>query len=626
MITGKRPLIIFLILTIGGLISFSDVAQAQKALYLHRYPEQGDTRIAITSPFTKGPSHGFRAIRIAVKNDTEQDREWSFIFENSSVTKTNSTFRFEVEAGQEISRDILVPVPWHLKYSTYRQERIRVQADGLPPLSNYNSEQFQNDWPNIIISGKLAARNLTLLSNYRKEQFLKGKKKTHRASSSMPFASTFDIKNLPTDWQAYIGYDAMMITSDEWKQLRPAVQNAILESIRFGGILQIFTESTDRASQFLSLGFDRIPVLGNIIVAQHSYGSIELHGWNGKDIKLTQTYNKLSNAKRRRIDYENTYTNHWGLQTAFGTKNFNPLLVMLILTIFSVVVGPVNLFSLAKTGRRHRLFFTTPIISIVASLLVIGIILAKDGLGGKGRRMLVMDLEGAADEKRAYITQEQISRTGVLLGNSFQNNDSSFFTQIQLAKSQWSHTINRSRQLLFAYQDHQFSGDWFKSRTEQGQVIQSVRPTRSRIEVVSHATNTEAPRLFSSLEFTVDQLFYVGNGGRVWKATKSPIPPGSEIILEPSTRNALGTEWWIPLTDALSSGYDTKVGDYSFRRKTRDISHQPGHFFAVSKDPKVGYIETLDSIKWTNANALIFGPAVDSPSTKTSTDQDPAAK
>ncbi|NOY00311.1 MAG: hypothetical protein GXP30_11335 [Verrucomicrobia bacterium] len=629
MITDKRPIAFLLYLVSGLLLILPELASAQNSIYRHTYPKNGDTRISLSSPFSKGPTHGFQTIRVVINNDTARDRLWKLNFEVSGSLAYSSTFQVPVEAGKEVDREILVPVPWNFKHSTYRQQNIRIQASGLPSLNTYHSEQFEAGWPNIIISEKLAAKNQTLLSNYLKDKRSKGTTTSSTSmatstSSAPPFASSFDIKLLPDDWRAFIGYDAIMIASDEWLQLRPAVQKAILEWNRFGGILQIYTTSSNRASQFGSLGFDRLPFLGNVSRAQHSYGSIELHGWNGKDVKLEQTHNTLKKAALRRTDFAEAYTDHWELQNTFGMKSFNPLLVMLILTIFSVVVGPVNLFSLAKPGRRQRLFITTPIISLTASFLVMGIILFKDGLGGDGRRMLVMNLESAPDEKRAYITQEQISRTGVLLGNNFQLSDSSSISQVQLADSQWSHKINFSNTAQFSFTANQFAGDWFRSRTEQGQVIQTVQPTRSRIELTSPAKTDQAPILFSSLEFTVEELYYVGEGGRVWKSKTSPISPGSEIILEPSSRSALG-KWWIPLTDALSSGYDTKDGDHSFRRRTRDISHQPGHFFAVSHDPKTGFIETLDSVKWANASALIFGPVVDRPSsTKPAADENPA--
>ena len=542
MIAEKRPLIHLLTLVLGGLLFLPGPVSAQKSIYRHTYPKSGDTQISLSTPFNKGPRHGFQAIRVSIKNDTSRDREWRLNFNNSSALQFSSAFRIPVKAGAEINQDILVPIPWHFEHSTYLQENIQIQADGLSNLSSHHSEQFDANWPNIIISDKLAAKNLTLLSNYLKDQQSKGKKKTYRSGSPPVFASSFDSKLLPTDWRAYIGYDAMMIASDEWTQLRPAPQKAILEGNRFGGVLQIYTDSSNRASEFLSLGFDRLPTLGNVSRAKHSYGSIELHGWNGQDIKLQQTHNTLKSADQHRTNFEKTYTSHWDLQKTFGIKSFNPLLVMLILTIFSVIVGPVNLFSFAKPGRRQRLFITTPLISLVASILVIGIILFKDGLGGEGRRMLVMDLESSADEKRAYITQEQISRTGVLLGNSFQLHDPTSIYPVQLADSQWSHKIDHSNKSQFSLNGDHLSGDWFLSRREQGQMLRSVQPTRSRIELTSPAKTNQPPHLFSSLEFTVDELFYVGEGGRVWKSKTSPIPSGSEIILEPSTRDDL-SKW-----------------------------------------------------------------------------------
>ncbi len=639
MITGKRPSATLLILTlIMGVFHFlAGHASAQKTIYQHNYPKSGDSRISLTSPFDKGPTHGFQPVRVQIKNGSSKDRTWQLQFQNSGELYYSSTFEIKVKAGQEINQDILVPIRWLGQHSRYRQASIQIRASGFADLSASDYEQLPNNWPNIIISEKLAARNLTLLSNYLKELNNKGKKSSSRSSSSnIPFASSCDNKLLPSDWRAYLGYDALMIAADEWTQIQPAVQQAILEWNRFGGILQIYTEVRDKQLDYRALGFDRKPVLGNIIRVPHSYGTIELHGWDGKKVKLAQTHNTLKNANQNRTSYEHAYSNGWKLQQIFGYKKSNPLLVMLILTIFSILVGPVNLFVFAKAGQRHRLFFTTPLISIIAGLLVLGFILFEDGIGGEGRRMLVMDLESAASEKRAYITQEQISRMGVMLNDRFRLQDASFIAPVQLPHSRWSPRIPHSKPLHFSFKQDQLKGDWFQSRREQAQVIQSLQPTRSRIEMISPTTPTQAPKLFSSLEFTVDELFYVGDGGRVWKAKIPPsssIPPGSEIILEPSTRSELG-KWWNQLSEPLSAGRpNNKTSDHSFRRQTRGMSFRPGHFFSASHDPKIGFIETLDSVKWTNSDAMIFGPVIkrssenqSSSDSQSSSDDQPANK
>lgn len=625
MTSGKKPLIPLLILALGGLLFFSNPVSAQMAIYQHTYPKSGGSRISLTSPFSQAPTHGFQSIRVTINNGTAKDRKWHLHFSNASFMDATSNFHIPVATGQEITLDLLVPVPWQIQGIGYRQENIRIRADGLGNLSHFNSSQFNGDWPNIVISEKLTTKNLSQLNTYLEKKQASGT--TSSYSSPPPFAASFKNKSLPSDWRAYIGYDAMMITANEWIQLRPAVQKAILEWNRFGGLLQIYTAPADRKINLRSLGFDRKPFLGNVSRSQHSYGSIELHGWDGETLKLEQTYNTLKHASQRRTDFETGYTRSWALLKTFGIKKFNPLLVILILTLFSILVGPVNLFVFAKQGRRHRLFITTPIISIVASIIVMSLILFKDGLGGEGRRMLVMDLESSGNEKRAYITQEQISRTGVLLGKNFQLQDNTFISQVQLPDSPWSHKIDYSNSAEFLYNNDQLNGDWFRSRTEQGQVIQSVRPTRSRIEITAPANGDQPPRLFSSLEFSVEQFFYVGDGGRIWKAKTSPIPPGSEIILEASTRSELSKQW-IALTDSLSSNYESRggTGNHSFRRKTRDLTTQPGHFFAVSHDPGVGFIATLDAINWTDADALIFGPVIKRSSSSPSKADDHSAK
>ncbi|MCF6312909.1 MAG: hypothetical protein L3J39_10710 [Verrucomicrobiales bacterium] len=627
MITGRLSILPILLLTLLGLQSLSGTSMAQKMIYQHQYSDHGDTQISLTSPFGAAATYGFQTIHVVIKNDTEQNRRWKLLFNNSNILKTSSTFTLAVKAGQEIRQDLLVPVPWSLNHSNYRQEKVEILSPGLAKQNNYSSEQFHGKWPNIIISKKLSLHSLAPLTAYLDTRLNNGRSKSSSSSSkpSVPFASTCDNTMLPADWQSYIGYDALMIAADEWTQLRPAVQKAILEWNRFGGILQIYIAPNDQQLDYRSLGFDRKPTLNNVIRVQRSYGTLELHGWKGGQVVLAQTHNTLSKAAQRRPDFQKGYISKWGLQKAFGVKKFNPLLVIIILTIFSIVVGPINLFVFAKQGRRQRLFITTPLISLITSLIIITIIFFEDGIGGSGRRLLIMNLESAASEKRAYLIQEQISRAGVLLGNKFPLQDSSFIAPVQLAESAWSRTISYSNAPEYSYFGREHQGDWFRSRTEQAQLLQSVQATRSRIELITAATPGQAPRLFSSLEFTIDQFFYIGEGGRIWKAKSSPIAPGSKIEMVESSKNELN-QWWLPLTEQLSSNKQWKQTDLSFRRKTRSLLNLPGHFFCSSKDPKVGFIDTLPAIVWEDSDALIFGSVSQSASGNPSPEKKSSAK
>ena len=76
-----------------------------------------------------------------------------------------------------------------------------------------------------------------------------------------------------------------------------------------------------------------------------------------------------------------------------------PLLIGFIL-VFAVLVGPVNLFWLADASRRHRLFWSTPLISVAASLLLVGVIALQDGFGGSGERVMATLLVPDEQEDR----------------------------------------------------------------------------------------------------------------------------------------------------------------------------------------------------------------------------------
>ena len=89
-----------------------------------------------------------------------------------------------------------------------------------------------------------------------------------------------------------------------------------------------------------------------------------------------------------------------------------------MLVLFGILVGPVNLFVLAKSGRRHRLFITTPLISLGASLLLILLIIFQDGFGGRGMRRVLMEVRPDAGQNAAFLHQEQIARTGILTGTA----------------------------------------------------------------------------------------------------------------------------------------------------------------------------------------------------------------
>ena len=403
---------------------------------------------------------------------------------------------------------------------------------------------------------------------------------------------------LPTNWLGYSGLDVLMLTTEEWRSTAAASRQAILEWVRLGGKLTLYTDSGEKLSAL------------NLPEANRSFGSIRVDQWDGDKLAADKTIDKFRNDNQRASRLVEDFDSGWGVQTGFPSKNFNSLLIVLLLIAFGVVVGPINLFVFAKAGRRHRLFITTPAISIIASVIIAVLILFADGLGGNGSRLLFVDLETDPAENKAYIIQEQFSRTGVLMSSSFTVDDANaLISPVQLAESRWVQG-NKGKH---KFSGKSYSGEWFLSRSEQGQMIETVRPTRFRIELRRTADGDQPPELFSNVDFTLDSLHYLDNNGKAWKAKSATITAGQAIKLESVTRKDL-TNWWKTNTVSFSS---------TNRERISKLSDRKGSFFALSEDVEFAATDTLESIDWKNDRMVVYGTVLANAATPTSSTDKP---
>lgn len=569
-------------------------AGAQETLLQRNYDNEGKTRIEVSAVLGAGMTRGYLPVRVTVRNASAINRTWNLSFSYSGGYREmgyHSDFSVSAAPGAEEIHELLVPVPTLMNPgSSYRQLQVNARTAGLPGEQNFTSTNLDSAWPSLAISRKLAERNLNALNSGASSS----------GSGRDRFASQFDPAQLPADWRAYSGLDGLLITEEEWDAASPGARLAILEWTRLGGKLDVYTRETNAATILPRLLEGGAKVDGN--VAKRGLGMVRAWTWNGQDLTPHPTVQRYRAAPNLAKDLGEDFQGSWQLLKLFGTKSFNPLLVVLLLIAFGVVVGPVNLFVLAKPGQRQRLFITTPIISLVASLLILMLILLGDGIGGSGRRAVLANLEPAAAEKRLYIVQEQISRTGVLLGSAFQIDEPVFLSPVRIPPSEWNRLEKSGggESARYSLAGAVFSGDWYQSRSEQGHFLQAVRPTRSRIELQSAASpdGKQPPRLFSSLEFTLDELFYRDDLGKVWKATGGgTITGGQRIDLTPVESVEL-ERWWKDKTGVLSE---------ATRNRAANLWSAPGRFFAISSDKRAGFIDTLDAIRWRDDTAIIHG-------------------
>jgi hypothetical protein len=259
-----------------------------------------------------------------------------------------------------------------------------------------------------------------------------------------------------------------------------------------------------------------------------------------------------------------------------------PLLVG-FMVVFAVVSGPVNLFWFAPAGRRHRLFWTTPVTSLVAGFVLALLIVLHDGFGGSGHRFALVYVSTAS--RQQVVLQEQIARTGVLRSSEFTTAEPTFIAPITLESARmWSAEPTQNV-------DRRFTG-LFRNRALQAQWLESIGSTRGEIALLNTGTGTETtapPVIVSSINGLLEDLVYVDATGVLWHGTG--VRAGERITLTQLPND--------PLVINEAGPRLLKIW--------KDIWRRPGHFYATSSDPGA-LIATLPSIRWEKQRVVYFGP------------------
>ncbi|MCP5534740.1 MAG: hypothetical protein H7A51_00725 [Akkermansiaceae bacterium] len=575
--------------------------RAQHQLIREVYDTKTNTWAKVTCLLGKLPAYGYAPIRVEINNGTKLDRELTLNFTSRDMTslgndtgsQMTSEFTCSCKAGGQETYDFIVPLVTIFQTGSYgsgSELNMRLFCTGYPMTSGSMSTETNDSWPSVLLSHDLYVPNASSLNSHISSAY--------SSMGNLEFAGDFDPRTLPTDWRSYMGQDVVMMTSTDWSKLDPGARTAILEWNRLGGHLVIYTTSTSDDLSTLQIDESKP---GQKKTAR-SFGRVDLIPLPSSNLLNTATTQSLVSPHGPRSSSSQTqhgsllrdYAGSWPLHITLGKKSFNTAFFILILLAFGILVGPVNLFVFAKSGKRHKLFITTPIISLGASALLIVIIMFQDGFGGRGHRLLLMEIQ--PDENKAYIIQEQAARTGVLLGNSFETSEPTLITPVALSSSRWSRVVTNGTAPTSYTANHgskglDVAGDWFQSRSIHGHLLKTVRPTRGRIELSPKAG---APVLISTFDFDLGALYYHAPDDSWWKA--EALAKGNSVTLVPS--NPTEFKLWLKEQSSRFARANSN--------QLNDIALQPGRFFTVTENATG--IDTYDSIKWLTTTTVMTGP------------------
>lgn len=527
-----------------------------------------DAEIRLTVPGGQMPQQGFLPLRVRINNRATSERSWRLEIGSPAMggyggtgAELNSAHNFAVPGASTREFFIFAPVPSLL---SRRGGGLSGTMTGPQVERTTFGFHLGYGWgaPNsrLAIEPALESRLAKLMAAETTpppavlSTVAGGRVPPRRfAGNPMQNISLIDPALWPADWRLWSSYATVMLDQATWDRLDSTRRRALLDWVALGGTL-VRVNGGESRERF-----------GTGLIVTRSAPMLTDRG----DI---QQFLLSDNSQQHGGPASLASAAFWDLVPRTWQLEGKHRWLTGYIVLFGLLIGPVNLFYFAPAGRRHRLFFTVPFISVGAAVVLFGIITLSDGLGGAGTRRAVVLLEPA--QNQAVVFQRQISRTGMLAGRKFPLPADAIMT-----------LDADDRQAMGAGQEmwregDTASGDWFASRSVRQHTLLRLVPTRERVELVSPAG--AAPVVQSTVGGTLRNFYFLDDKGAKWTAAE--IPPGTRVTLSPLPGNLT-----IPQPDILRYV----------------ASHNRGTFYALGDAG--GLIPTLPTIRWRDDLVLYTG-------------------
>ncbi len=527
-------------------------------------------KIEITGPADEVPPDGCYPCWVTIHNRSGATRTWniqateqSYAEHGDSISTSQS---LPVENDSVARAAVLIPLSSGARSGGYSYQSISLEING------YGVEGQAAPLANTSISRASSTAFVGMGEALATPIWASLQKKYSDASRRL-YGSTVAPTQISPDWRALSGFGCLWLADTEYTTLDAGQRAAIRRWVDQGGTFYLSARTLDPA---LRASLD-LPDDGT--EGHQGYGLVRWLPWDGKPLELDRAVAIIDGITARRSDPDTHDATNWGMMKSVGAIPLNAPFLLGFIGLFAVVAGPVNLFMFAPATRRHRLFWTTPLISAVGSLLLVAVILLQDGFGGRGERVMVTRL--FPGQRQAVVVQEQVARTGVLLSRQFTLPEDTLLSPLGASFA------GRRR---FAQAGRECSGDWFMSRLVQAHRAETIVPSRAEIQLLNpaEAGGGAPPVVVSSIPATLREIVYHAPAGTDWHGSN----------LHTGERATLRQDGQTSFTVTTGSAYLTGL--------QRMARLEPGTFFAVADDGP--FIETLPSVRWRNQQAVFLGP------------------
>ncbi len=377
-----------LLAAVGGLVPSAVGQSLTNPVVVSQRFDEVDLTVVVQTPDVNGTTFGYAEYRVTVLNRGERSRRvrltlparsWGTSYGGSYISSLTRTLEVPAAAGGAGSaRTVSMfqpPVPM-----TGDDVAVEVDGQAMKPTLRMNmGTHADNDYARAH-SGVNGGGDQALRSP--------GVNRATAGANVSPMGPT---DQWSTSWLGYSRFAVVQVTLEEWRTIPSDVREAVLAYVEAGGALMVSGDTSEVAAEFKPLRAAE-PSSGGATINRGGndtfrlgLGSISMGGSPDGFMKTPAAFGLTPpGAQRGRVG-------DWNLQNLNAVypvvDNLGvPARGMLVLMIvFAVLIGPINLYFLAKYDRRIWALWTVPAAALVCSTIVFSYALFSEGLSGRAR-------------------------------------------------------------------------------------------------------------------------------------------------------------------------------------------------------------------------------------------------
>ena len=357
----------------------------------------------------------------------------------------------------------------------------------------------------------------------------------------------FPLKEWSGNWLGYSRFDGIIVTADELRAMPEEVRFALLRYVQCGGSLLVigsweapqqwqarresvrvpaddqdeketaaknFSSSSGALSsqgpQTFYLGFGALTVTGDLNPKQ-----IDAAHWRG--LKVLWEESKPGEVFHQTISDINR---EFSVVDRIGTPVRGLFVVMIL---FVLVIGPINLIWLARRRKKIWLLWTVPAISLLTCLAVTGFAFLGEGVNATMRTEAMTILDEVSHQATTIGWTAFYSPVTSGEGLHF-SPDTELMPRWPVA---WEYgRVNAVRTVDWTVDQHLASG-WITARVPAYFKFRKSETRRERLTVKPEAN--DAVSIVNGLGAPIRQLWWADRSGKLYTATN--IPVGSQSTL-----------------------------------------------------------------------------------------------